>query len=69
MSKKVTASSKTYQIRPPFKDKFRPGVSSSSFQRMNVGSQGEDRENSKGEAEECAIQLSGTASVDEGHCG
>ena len=27
MSKKVTASSKTYQIRPPFKDKFRPGVS------------------------------------------
>ena len=26
MNKKVAQSNKTYQIRPPFKDKFRPGV-------------------------------------------
>ncbi len=26
MSKKVTQSNKTYQIRPSFKDKFRPAV-------------------------------------------
>ena len=31
MSKKVTQSNKTYQIRPPFKDKFRPAVKDNIF--------------------------------------
>lgn len=32
MSKKVAQSNKTYQIRPPFKDKFRPAVSAIVFE-------------------------------------
>ena len=68
MSKKVTASSKTYQIRPPFKDKFRPGVISQWLNNWTIGSQGKDWENRKREAEERTVQLIRTSSVDKRHC-
>ena len=43
MSKKVTQSNKTYQIRPPFKDKFRPAVNINFI--LRIGSKRKNREN------------------------
>eukprot|EP00347_Sterkiella_histriomuscorum_P006076 403354159 len=34
MSKKVTQSNKTYQIRPPFKDKFRPAEAKEKIEKI-----------------------------------
>ncbi len=34
MNKKTAQSNKTYQIRPPFKDKFRPGEAKERIERI-----------------------------------